>query len=56
MGAGSLPEENVGATDVAGTAGLPLAGGEVLEKLDGTFRCLLLSQSIWLVIQISQIS
>ena len=39
MDAGSVPEEGVGAMGLAGTAGLLLAGGEVLENLDGTFRC-----------------
>ena len=41
VGAGSALEEGVGAMGVAGTAGLLLACKEVLEKLDGTFRCLL---------------
>ena len=40
LGAGVLVE-GVGIMDVAGTVDWPEAGVEVLEKLDGTFQCLL---------------
>ena len=51
MAAGSMPEEGVGTMGVAGTAGLLLAGGKVLDKLDGTLWCLLKVQS-WLMLSI----
>ena len=40
-GAGAVLVEGVGAMGVAGTVDCQDAGVEVLEKLDGTFGCLL---------------